>query len=86
MTTSQIRIEEKLSQLPREYANDPCCREVLVFLRRHPHTRFSRLAIVHALNGHRLYVEQALNHLTDSGVIRRYLKNNVPLYSLAGEW
>lgn len=86
MTTTRIAIEEKLSQLPSEYANDPYCREVLVFLRRHPYTRFSRLAIVHALNGHRLCVEQALSHLTNSGVIRRYLENNVPLYSLAEEW
>ncbi|MDH5364594.1 MAG: hypothetical protein OEW82_05450 [Dehalococcoidia bacterium] len=82
MTATRIAIEEKLSQLLGEYANDPYCREVLVFLRRHPYTRFSRLAIVHALNGHRLCVEQALTHLTDSGVIRRHLENNVPFYSL----
>jgi hypothetical protein len=82
MTTTRIAIEEKFSQLLSEYANDPYCREVLVFLRRHPYTRFSRLAIVHALNSHRLYIEQALNHLTNSGVIRSYLENNVPFYSL----
>jgi hypothetical protein len=82
MTATRIAIEEKISQLPSEYANDPYCRKVLVFLRRHPYTRFSRLAIVHALNSHRLYIEQALNHLTNSGVIRSYLENNVPFYSL----
>jgi hypothetical protein len=82
MTTSQVAIKEKLSQSLGEYATDPCCQEVLVFLRRHPHTRFSRLAIVHASNSRRLYVEQALSHLTNSGVIRRHLENNVPFYSL----
>jgi hypothetical protein len=82
VTATRIAIEEKISQLPSEYANDLYCQEVLIFLRRHPYTRFSQLAIVHALNSHRLYVEQALNHLTNSGVIRSYLKNNVPFYSL----
>jgi hypothetical protein len=86
MTTSRVTIGERLSQLLGEYANDPSCQEVLVFLRRHPRTWFSRRAIIHALNGHRLYIEQALNHLTDSGVIRRHLENNVPLYSLVEGW
>lgn len=87
MTTSQIAIEERLIQLLGEYASDPSCQEVLVFLRRHPHARFSRLAIVHALNGNRLCTERALNRLTNSGVIRSYIENNVPFYSLrAEEW
>jgi len=85
MTNSQIAIEEKLSQLLSEYANDPYCQEVLEFLRRHPRARFSRLAIVHALNGHRLCTERALKHLTNSGVIRSYIENNVPFYSLRAE-
>jgi len=84
MPTSQIAIKEKLSQSLSEYANAPCCQKVLEFLRRHPQTWFSRLAIVHALNSHRLCVELALSYLTDSGVIRGYLKNNVPFYSLSG--
>ena len=76
--------EEKPGQL-LECANDPCCQEVMEFLKRHPRARFSRLAIVHVLNSHRLYVERALSHLADSGVIIRYPKNNVPFYSLSAE-
>ena len=55
------------------------------FLKRHPRARFSRLAIVYALNCHRLYTERALSYLTASGVIKGYLKNNVPFYSLSAE-
>jgi N-glycosylase/DNA lyase len=84
MPTSQIAIKGKLNQSLSEYADAPCCQEVLEFLKRHPHTQFSRLAIVHALNSHRLCTERALSYLTDSGVIRKYLKNNVPFYSLGG--
>jgi hypothetical protein len=84
---AQIANEGNLTQPFSEYANDPCCQEVLEFLRQHPRTRFSRLAIAHALNSNRLYIEQALSYLTNSGVIRRYLKNNVTFYSMgAEEW
>jgi hypothetical protein len=54
-------------------------------LGRHPRTRFSRLAIVHALNGYKWGTEQALNRLTDDGVIKRYIENDVPLYSLSAD-
>jgi hypothetical protein len=65
-----------------EYDSDPCCKEVLEFLGRHPRTRFSELTIVHTLNSNRLYVERALAYLTAKGVIKSYLENDVPLYSL----
>jgi len=83
--TTQITIEGKLPQSLSEYASDPCCQEVLEFLKRHPRTRFSQQAIVYTLSCHRWYTEKALGQLTDSGVIRRYLKNDVPFYSLSAE-
>lgn len=83
--TTQITIEGKLPQSLSEYASDPCCQEVLEFLRRHPRTRFSQLAIVYTLNCHRLYTERALGYLTASGLIKSYLENNVPFYSLSAE-
>jgi hypothetical protein len=51
-------------------------------LRRHPRTRFSQLAIVRTLNSNRLYIERALARLTANGVIKKYLENNIPFYSL----
>lgn len=83
--TTQIAIEGKFPQPLSEYASDPCCQEVLEFLKRHPRARFSRLVIVHALNNHRIYIERALSYLTASGVIKGYLENNVPFYSLSAE-
>jgi hypothetical protein len=80
--TAQIANEGNLPQPFGEYDSDPCCQEVLEFLRRHPRTRFSQLAIVRNLNSNRLYIERALACLTASGVIKSYLENNVPFYSL----
>lgn len=79
---NQTANEGTLPQPLGDYASDPCCREVLEFLRRHPRTRFSQLTIVHTLNSNRLYIERALACLTANGVIKRYLENNVPFYSL----
>jgi len=82
MIASQIATSDKLHEVIEEYADDRDCQEVLLFLLRHPRTRFSRLAIVHALNGYKCYTEQALTRLTNDGVIRRYVENDIPLYSL----
>jgi hypothetical protein len=86
MITSEIALPEELTQFIREYTGDQYCLvELLRFLGRHPNTRFSRLVIIHALNSRRLYTEKALKHLVSNGVVRTYVENNVPLYSLTEE-
>lgn len=83
MTISEIAIEGKLCQLAKEYVDDQCCQELILFLGRHPRTRFSHLAIVHALNGHRFYTERAIVRLVNNRVVRRYVENNISFYSLS---
>jgi DNA-binding transcriptional ArsR family regulator len=85
MIASEVDIREKGYEGIKDYADDRGCQEVLLFLGRHPRTRFSRLAIVHALNGYKWGTEQALSRLTEDGVIKRYAEGNVPLYSLSVE-
>ena len=82
MITSEIAIEEKLCQFIKEYADDQYCLELVIFLGRHPCTRFSQLAIVHALDRRRLYIERALRRLISKGVVTTSIENNVPVYSL----
>jgi hypothetical protein len=82
VTVSQIAIKGKLPELIKEYAEDQYCQEVLLFLGRHPYTRFSHLTVVRALNGFRQCTEQALNRLTSAGLVKRYVENDVTLYSL----
>jgi hypothetical protein len=83
--STQIATEGKPIQSASDYTSDPCCQEVLAFLKRHPHTHFSQLAIVHTLNSHRLSTERALSQLTASGAIIQYRRNNVLFYSLSAE-
>jgi hypothetical protein len=83
MTGSQTSTEKELSQFINEYADDRhCLLELLLFWGRHPCARFSRLAIVHALNSRRPHIERALGYLINKGIVRTCLENNVPLYSL----
>jgi len=85
MIAPKIAIGGKLWELIEGYADDQYCQEILLFLGRHPHTRFSQLTIIHALNGYRWCTEQALSRLTDDGVVKRYVENDVTLYSLTGD-
>ena len=82
MITSESTIKEEVHRFIQEFASDHYCLELMVFFGRHPHTRFSRLAVIHALNSRKLYTEKALKHLVSHGVVRNCLENNVPLYSL----
>jgi DNA-binding HxlR family transcriptional regulator len=80
MITSDIG--EKLCQFVKEHTGDQYCLELLQFFGRYPHTRFSELAVVHALDGRKLYMERALKELTNQGLVNRCVENNVPLYWL----
>jgi len=84
MTVSDIAILEKLHQFTKEYADSYCCLELLRFFGGYPRARFSRLAVIHALdvNGRKSNIEKALKHLIDKGVVKTYIENNVCLYLL----
>jgi hypothetical protein len=85
VTISQIAAKGRLPELVKGCADDQYCQEVLRFLGWHPHTRFSRLTIIHALNGYRWGTERALNQLTDAGLVKRSAENGVTLYLLSGD-
>ncbi len=77
-------IEKPCPSFIKEYLDDRCCLEIIRFFGEYPRTRFSRLAVIHALNvngGGRFYIERALQQLVDKGVIR-ISTNNIPLYAL----
>jgi hypothetical protein len=84
MIVSEITIADKLYQIIMGCADGQYCLELLRFFGRYPRARFSELAVIHALdvNGRRLYIESALRHLIDKGVVKTYIENNVRLYSL----
>lgn len=84
MAVHKIAMAEQLGQLVRRYVDDHYCLELLRFFGGYPHTRFSELAVVHALESNYgvLYIKRALRRLTDKGVVRISTDNNISFYSL----
>jgi hypothetical protein len=84
MVTAQATAREYLCKMIAEYKDDPYCLEIIQFFGWHPNTRFSGLAITHALsvNGERRYIHKALQQLVDKGVVNTYSENGVDLYCL----
>ncbi len=82
----QIVVEEKLCRFVKEYCNSRCSLQLLLFLGRHPHARFSQLAIVHALDARRADVERTLRHLLDDGLVMVWnAEIGHPFYSLTDD-
>jgi len=79
-----ITIAQTAGQLNNvEYAHDYHCQEILQFFRKYPYTRFSRLAVAHALNnGNAFIIEKALEQLVDDGQVNMQSRNNVNFYTL----
>ena len=75
-------VEDKLGQLIKEYGDDRCSLELLMFLGKHPHARFSRMAIAHSIDAQRLNIDRPLKQLITNGLIRMWVENGLPLYSL----
>lgn len=84
MSIAAVDIQEKLYQfVGEEYLdNQYCLLELFRFFGRHPSTRFSRLAMVHALDSGKAQIERVLKYLVKKGLVKTNIENNIPLYSL----
>ncbi len=79
-----IVVEGNLRQFIKEYCNNRSSLELLVFLGRHPCTKFSQLAIIHALDARKADIVEAIQYLTDKGlVVTRTGESGLRFYSLA---
>jgi hypothetical protein len=76
-----------LCQLMKKLISNRCCLALLRFFLAHPNGRFSRLAIVHAIddNDSKLEVEKALMHLVDEGILMINIENDISFYLLTRE-
>ena len=85
----ELRRENKpnTSQLLKELVSNRYCQGLLRFFVVHPNGRFSKLAILHALdeNGTRPEIENDLNKLVYDGVIKESVENRTCFYMLTNE-
>jgi len=86
MITSEATMDAKLAQLVDGYNDDHCgLLQMLRFLVKHPHTRFSRLAMSHVLNDRKVFTERALRYLIDKEVVKAHGENGIRVFSLTPE-
>jgi hypothetical protein len=76
-----------LCQLVKKLINNRCCLALLRFFVAHPNGRFSKLAIVHAIddNSSKPEIEKALMHLVDEGILMINIENDISFYLLTRE-
>jgi hypothetical protein len=73
-----------INQLMKKLISNHCCLELLRFFVEHPNGRFSKLAILHAIDedDSRLEVERALSQLAEEGILKTFIDNNISFYML----
>ena len=73
-----------LGQLVKKLINNRCCLMLLRFFVAHPNGRFSKLAVVHALDEteRRRAIEGAMEDLVSVGVLKTGMENSVSCYRL----
>ena len=90
MTIIEVTKSERQScmgQLMKKFVGNRCCLGLLRFFAIHPNGRFSKLAVVHAIDeaGSRLEVEKALMQMADEGILKTANDNNNTYYMLTKE-
>jgi hypothetical protein len=86
MFTVEATMDAKLDELVSGYKDDHCgLLEMLRFLSKHPHTRFSRLAMSHVLNDRKVFTERTLRYLIDKEVVKAHSENGIRVFSLTPE-
>ncbi len=78
----EIKIEEQLCVFIKNFCDDLCSLELLLFFSRHPNARFNRSAVLHVVSAKRFDSAVALKKLIDNGVIVTHTENGITLYSL----
>jgi hypothetical protein len=79
-----VVVEIQLIQYIEDYTDDRrCLLELIRFLGKHPFTRFSRLAIIHALKDQSILVSRGLTYLVEKELVTEEVENSIHLFSLA---
>jgi hypothetical protein len=80
-----FKLEDRLCDFIKDFGDDLCSLELVLFFGRHPHARFNRTAVIHALNSGRFDCGGALKRLIDRKLVVTCLENGMALYALTKE-
>lgn len=80
-----IDLEDKLITFIKDFGDDLCSLELLLFFSRHPSARFNRTAVIHSLATRQFDTGIALKRLIEKKIIVTYTENGISLYALTKE-
>ena len=78
-------VEDKLFQFIKDCWQNQCSLEIILFLGKHPCTRFNCRAITQTAIAQGLDIQRALSNLISRGLVTNYSDNGNALYSLTKE-
>jgi hypothetical protein len=80
-----VKIHNRLGDFIKDFGDDLCSLELLLFFGRHPNARFNRTAVLRALTARRFDTAIALKCLIDRKLVITYFENGITLYALTKE-
>jgi hypothetical protein len=78
----ELEIGDKLCTFVKDFCDDLCSLELMLFFSRHPHARFNHSAVIHVLTSKRFDAALALKRLVDKKIVVCYPENGITLYAL----
>jgi hypothetical protein len=85
--TAKQKTQPSLGPVVKKLINDRVCLSLLRFFVAHPNGRFSKLAIVHAIDdsNSRTEIERDLAQMVDEGILMITIENDISFYLLTRE-
>jgi hypothetical protein len=85
LIVENINTRDMIANFIKNFANDLCSLELLMFFGRHPNARFNRTAVLRAISAKRFDTGIALKHLMDQKLVITFFENGITLYALSKE-
>jgi len=84
---NKVKSQSYMGQLMKKLIRNHCCLGLLGFFAAHPDGRFSKLAVIHALdeNENRLKIEKALEQMLEEGIVKTVCEKGITYYMLTRE-
>lgn len=84
---NKVKSHSYMGQLMKKLVGNRCCLGLLRFFAAHPNGRFSKLAVIHALDedDNRPCIENAIEQMIEEGIIKTSEEKDVIYYTLTRE-
>lgn len=81
---SKVKSHSYIGQLMKKFVSDRCCLELFRFFAAHPNSRFSKLAVLHAMDedDNRARIINAIEQMIEEGIIHSFDEKGITYFTL----